>query len=227
MLFRSSAFLYLDFSTKLRHRFAFGFILFSRTSNSISRFRAIILSPRLSPHARLQLRLTSTIATMDDVPDEPDLMSDTDTDSYSETDSCESESGGEVIVQTSDSEEINEDVAASHDHSASELSAVPATVVIEDDPPALVQENGTVSEPEPGQSTESADVERDTNGPRPRADSIPGSEIEPIPEFDGRSRSPSLHGNSDSSREAPLKPSIRRRRRIKTKTIADHKTAGR
>lgn len=78
----------------------------------------------------------SANATMDDVPDEPDLMSDTDTDSYSDTDASESESGGEVIVQASDSSDVNEEVAESpHVSDAEGLAMVITSLEGQSSPP--------------------------------------------------------------------------------------------
>lgn len=167
---------------------------------------------------------------MDDVPDEPDLMSDTDTESYSETDSCESESGGEVIVQTSDSDSNNEDVAASRDRSASEPPTIQVTAVSDDSPPALAVQISLGQEPE--QPLEPAEDGRNPDEPRDRADSVHGTDHEADDRSDdGTQRSRRPHHSDDSASERSInivarKPS-RRRRLIKTRTITDHKTAGR
>ena len=222
---------------------------------------------------------------MDDVPDEPDLMSDTDTDSYSDTDASESGSGGEVIVQVSDSSDVNEEVAGSRQFSDAEgLAMVMASLEGQSSPPPptvvlpqvqLDQQGGLVLTPDqaaefvtsvytiPQANDNSSDQEEDREAgeesddasqrssgrhhsqhsrrslrSHPSAsDSDPDEPDAAVDfavqlqrnaiEFQQRGAAISARAINEHAIQQVHQPTKHRRRKIKVKTITDHKTAGR
>lgn len=211
---------------------------------------------------------------MDDVPDEPDLMSDTDTDSYSDTDASESESGGEVIVQASDSSDVNEEVAGSRQFSDAEGLAMviaslegqssppPPTVVPHhiplDQPGELVltpdqaaefvtsiyttpQANDNSSDQEDdreaGEESDNAS-QRSSESHRSLRSHPSASDSEPdnpdaVIDFDVQLQRNTIeieqraHAINERGTSQLHQPTKHKRRKIKVKTITDHKTAGR
>lgn len=220
---------------------------------------------------------------MDDVPDEPDLMSDTDTDSYSDTDASESESGGEVIVQASDSSDVDEEVAGSpHVSDAEGLAMVIASLEGQSSPPSptvaplqLVQpdhqgglvltpdqaaefvtsiytipptiDNPSDQEEDREAGEESDNASRRSSGSRhshrPLRPHLSASGPDPddpdaVVDFDvqlqrnaievqQRAAAISARAINERAIQQVHQPTKHRRRKIKVKTITDHKTAGR
>lgn len=219
---------------------------------------------------------------MDDVPDEPDLMSDTDTDSNSDTDASESESGGEVIVQASDSSDVNEEVAGSRHFSDAEgLAMVIASLEGQSSPPpptvvplqvqldqqgelvltrdqaaefvtsiyAIPQANDNSSDQEEGREAgeESDNASQRSSGSRhshrslrshPSASDSDPDDPDAVLDFEAqvqrnaieiqqRAAAISARAINERATQQVHQQTKQRRRRIKVKTITDHKTAGR
>ena len=204
---------------------------------------------------------------MDDVPDEPDLMSDTDTDSYSDTDASESESGGEVIVQSSNSSDVYEDVAGSRQFSDAEgLAMVIASLEGQSSPPPptvvplhvqLDQQGGLDLTPDqaaefvtsiytiPQANDNSSDQEEDREAGEESDNASPrssgshrslrshpsASDSDPADpdavDIEQRARAVQSRAINEGGVQQVHQATKHRRRKIKVKTITDHKTAGR